>query len=181
MMSEQLSLFAETAVDRAAVVAFADKHGAAAAARSFGIPAATVRSWRHRARAPKAPRPDAGPAAPAREQPNRVPQATHAAASNGRGASDVRPLIGPQNGSYAAAVLDIATCSQCGAELSAGDIGQRRSRCGQCRAQRSRDIAAARDWRAATGPRRCECLRWAFSVNGDELGPRCGKCGGRHA
>jgi transposase-like protein len=36
--------------DRAQVLAYADRHGSKAAATRFGIPAATIRSWRSRAR-----------------------------------------------------------------------------------------------------------------------------------
>jgi transposase-like protein len=36
--------------DRAQVLAYADRHGSKAAAARFGIPAATIRSWRSRAR-----------------------------------------------------------------------------------------------------------------------------------
>jgi len=41
-------------VDRDAVLAFAEQHGAQAAGEKYGVSAGTIRSWRHRQRAPAA-------------------------------------------------------------------------------------------------------------------------------
>lgn len=110
-----------------------------------------------------------------------TPQGTHAAASNGHSESGVRTLTEPQNGSYAAAVREVRACSGCHQALTPGDVGQRRHLCAGCRARREQDLEAERSFRAGTvgRPSRCHCLRWAFSVNGDMLGRRCGKCGKR--
>lgn len=94
-----------------------------------------------------------------------------------------QPSTKAQNAAYTAARLAVTACSDCGHELTAADIGQNRRACTGCRRRREQDRAAERTFAAGlTGkPGRCRCLRWVFSVNGDELGYRCGKCGRRHA
>ena len=49
---EAVAVASQHDVDRDAVLAFAEQHGAQAAAEKFGVSAGTVRSWRHRQRAP---------------------------------------------------------------------------------------------------------------------------------
>ncbi len=92
--------------------------------------------------------------------------------------SGVRPATAPQNGAYAAALLGVRDCTNCGAELSAGDLRHNRQQCVPCRERREQDLAAERSFAAGlTGKAsKCACLRWSITENGD--GPRhCIKCG----